>query len=471
MTVSNLSDLIFFVSRNAFGSALASIQSVLESIEHDVLDEATDIPFGNLAATKKLRQNIQKLDADISKMQSSRTEAKYEIVISYYRPTWYKAFAKTMDGLSRNLYGFSLAVEREGRIIQSQKIEAQLSQHRPTSTEADQSILRMRRQHQLENGDTLMSQGSGYIALGTKKPDDGGTVSRIEYKLIARLNSSVQPEIKQFIQICTQFMRSIRRLLDEHDAIPKTHLQDASPCHHQDLTKAMDSLQRAKIILQKGYEQRRAEPTEDHYLIYTILFSLTQFGEKLIELEQEANQLIKKRRSGRFPTIFFPRVNLKKWLEKANDNIASERNATEQVLFEQNLLQREETRRSRAPEQLQPSSSVAVAEEKDSSDDDAFPVQPPYRSNGVIDPRLSTESDWVEADRTAIPLQNAPGEHAWNRWLYVFNEWFHTDPFRYAIKFTVTMEVLALMAWLPIPGANELYNVSNSLYKNLGFEN
>jgi hypothetical protein len=408
-----------------------------------------------LAATKKLRQNIQKLDADVNKMQSSRTEAKYEIVISYYRPTWYKAFAKTMDGLSRNLYGFSLAVEREGQIIQSQKIEAQLAQHARPQT-AERSVLQMRRQHQLENGDTMMSQGSGYIALGTKKLEDGGTVSRIEYKLIGRLNSSIQPEIKQFIQICTQFIRFIRHVLGENDAIPKTDIQDALVYHQKDLTKAMDSLQRAKIILQKEYEQRRAEPTEDHYLIHTVLFSLTQFGEKLIELEHEAHKLIQKRSSSRFPSIFFPHVNFKKWLEKTNKNVASERNATEQVLFEQNLLQREETRRSMRDSPR--ATSSAAVEEKDSSDEEG-PVQPPPST--IADPtsRLSAESGWVEGERTSTPLQNAPGAHIWNKWLYEINEWFQTDPFRYAIKFTITMEVLALMAWLPIPGVNELYNV------------
>lgn len=402
-----------------------------------------------------------KLDADISKMQSSRTEAKYEIVISYYRPTWYKGFAKTMDGLSRNLYGFSLAVEREGRIIQSQKIHDQLSRHRPTTTEADQSILRMRRQHQLQNGDTMMSQGSGYIALGTKKLEDGGTVSRIEYKYIAQLNLSVQPDIKQFIQISTQFMRSIRHLLENHDAIPKPHFHETSLCHDEDLTNAMDSLQRAKITLQKEHERRRAEPTEDHYLIYTVLFSLTQFGEKLIELEQEANRLIQKRHSGRFPTVFFPHVNLQRWLEKSSNDMANEPNATEQVLFEENFLQLEETRRTvREHNASETRTSTAVENKTDSSEEDEVDVRPSYGPNGTVDSRLSTESDWVDGNNTTIPLQNMPGAHAWNKCLYKLNEWFQTDPFRYAIKFTVTMQLLGLMAWLPIPGINEMYNVT-----------
>ncbi|KAI8640155.1 Fusaric acid resistance protein-like-domain-containing protein [Parasitella parasitica] len=468
------------VSENAFGSALASVQNVLESISSDIFQQE-NLAFTDLSASKKLRQHIQTLDADISKMQSSRTEAKYEIIVSRYCPTWYKEFAQTMSGLSRNLYGFSLAVEREGQIMLNQKIQAQLDSYRHSgNAEQQQQSLRLRRQ-QFEHGDTLMSQGSGYIAVGTDKIEGGGTVSRIEYKLISRLQSSIQPEIKQFVAICMSFMRAIRHRLAENDAIPPIHKlsEKEGICHSRDLTKAMESLQEAKIILQKQYEDRRAQPTEDHYLIYTLLFSLIQFGKKLIKLEEQADQLIKKRAGGRLPRIFLPRMNFVKWLGKANEDAHSGRNATEQVLFgQQNILQREETRKSTNAKSTRAEKSnnnngessktpvnmgtfTANSRPSTSSgNSSSINIQKymPHKPNGAVEKRMSMESDWIDDDQASLPLQNAPGTHVWNRWLHNINEWLRRDPTRYAIKFAVTMELLALMAWLPIDGINELYN-------------
>lgn len=463
---------------------MASIQNVLEFIDSDIFQES-NLAFTDLSASKKLRQNIQTLDASISKMQSSRTEAKYEIVVSHYSPTWYKQFAKTMSGLSRNLYGFSLAVGREGEIMLHQKIQAQLDAHRHNyrdefAEQQHQQSLRLRKQ-QFDHGDTLMSQGSGYIAMGTDKLEGGGTVSRIEYKLISHLQSSIQPEIKQFITICISFMKSIRHKLAENSAIPMHQRPSGSEevCHVKDLARAMQSLQQAKIILQKQNEDRRAQPTEDHYLIYTLLFSLTQLGKKMIELEEEANQLIEKKAGGKYPRIFFPRMNLKKWLGKANENAHNQRAATEQVLFDQqDLLQREETRKSTKNDRvddidnmeasignIRMKAAAAVANNTGSSSSISISsevIREPtasHKPHGAIEKRMSMESDWIDDDQSPIPLQHAPGTHAWNRWFQHINEWFKKDPTRYAFKFTVTMELLALMAWLPIKGVNELYVV------------
>ncbi|KAF1798828.1 hypothetical protein V8B55DRAFT_1522063 [Mucor lusitanicus] len=472
------------VSENAFGSALASIQNVLEFVESDIFQES-NLAFTDLSASKKLRQNIQTLDADISKMQSSRTEAKYEIVVSHYCPTWYKQFAKTMSGLSRNLYGFSMAVGREGEIMLHQKIQAQLNLHRHNhrdefAEQQHQQSLRLRKQ-QFEHGDTMMSQGSGYIAMGTDKLEGGGTVSRIEYKLISHLHSSIQPEIKQFIAICISFMKSIRHKLAENSAIPMHQRPSGSDqvCHIKDLARAMQSLQDAKIILQKQNEDRRAQPTEDHYLIYTLLFSLTQFGKKMIELEEQANQLIAKRAGGKYPRVFFPRMNFKKWLGKANETAQDQRAATEQVLFDQQeLLQREETRKSTrnglvddtdnieaSNGNIRMKTTAAMTNNKSSNSSssssiDSEIIHEPtvsHKPHGTIEKRMSMESDWIDDDQSPIPLQHAPGTHVWNKWFHHISEWLKKDPTRYAIKFTVTMELLALMAWLPINGVNEMY--------------
>lgn len=420
-------------------------------------------------------------------MQSSRTEAKYEIVVSHYCPTWYKQFAKTMSGLSRNLYGFSMAVGREGEIMLHQKIQAQLNLHRHNhrdefAEQQHQQSLRLRKQ-QFEHGDTMMSQGSGYIAMGTDKLEGGGTVSRIEYKLISHLHSSIQPEIKQFIAICISFMKSIRHKLAENSAIPMHQRPSGSDqvCHIKDLARAMQSLQDAKIILQKQNEDRRAQPTEDHYLIYTLLFSLTQFGKKMIELEEQANQLIAKRAGGKYPRVFFPRMNFKKWLGKANETAQDQRAATEQVLFDQQeLLQREETRKSTrnglvddtdnieaSNGNIRMKTTAAMTNNKSSNSSssssiDSEIIHEPtvsHKPHGTIEKRMSMESDWIDDDQSPIPLQHAPGTHVWNKWFHHISEWLKKDPTRYAIKFTVTMELLALMAWLPINGVNEMYVV------------
>lgn len=423
----NHCDLIY-VYRDALGSAISSIENVLEFIKIDVLKEC-EISFSDLSVSQKLRQIIKTLDGDISKMQTSRREAKYEIVISHYCPTWYKSLAQIMEGLSRNLYGFSLAVEREGQIVSRQVFASQT----PTQDFEKHDLSEIQKEVDL-------------IAL-TKSAKVDGTVSRIEYKLISRLQSSVQPEIKVFIQICISVIRCIRHRLQDNNAIPKAKNQTHVCSHHthqHDLTVGLESLKQAKIILQKEYEQRRAEPQEDHFLIYTILFSLTQFGKKLLLLELEADKLIKRKQSfGKLPRVYFPRVNILKWLGEAGENAKGERNPAEQVIFDQHhLLQRQDS--------VSTFSRVINDEEQGS---------------GSLQKRISVESDWTEdGDQETIPLQNAPGSHAWNKWLYYFHEWLQTDPVRYAMKFTITMVLIALMAWLPIPGANQLYNVSSFIF-------
>lgn len=426
--------------------------------------------FSDLSASKKLRQTIQTLDGDISKMQSSRKEAQYEIVVSHYCPMWYKSLAKTLEGLSQNLYGFSLAVEREGQVILCQKVNEQLSlQRNSNASKEEEQSLRLRKQQIEKNRETVINKGDDLMAVLTSTRIAAGDIKvsrRIEYKLISRLQSSVQPEIKKFIQICTKVILYIRHRLEDNGAISKgeTGMHTCpNHTHRLDLQEAMESLKEAKIILQKEYEARRAVPTEDHFLIYTILFSLTQFGNNLAELEQEADQLIARKTTGRYPRVFFPRVaSFRKWLGKASESVKGARNPAEQVLFnQQNSLQREEIRSEN--NSVSPASSTTAGpgyENEEQGRNSSSTKSAMYGANDAIEKRSSEDSDWTN-DQQTTPLQNAPGSHIWNRWLHSFSEWFLTDPVRYAIKFAVTMELLALMAWLPIPGVNALYNVSD----------
>ncbi|OBZ82489.1 hypothetical protein A0J61_09461 [Choanephora cucurbitarum] len=461
------------ISEESFGSALASVSAVLDCIDTQILKD-DGAPFSDLSASKKLRQTIQKLDGDISKMQKSRKDAKYEIVISHYCPLWYKSLAHTLDGMLQNLYGLSLAVEREAQIMISQKLGAQLNQNRKTNV-AD-PLLREKREFAFESGDMLMRQGSGYIPMNTGETDNRsesnatdtiGTLAGLEYRFISQLNSSIQPEIRQFVNISAFAMKSIRKKLEQHHVI-----HSKVPCvaeekpDERNLHSALLKLDNAKIILQKGFEEHHSEPREDHYLIFTVLFSLTQFGKKLIELERQADRLIKKRTTGRFPAIFFPRVNLKKWLGQTDENLRMENSLTGHVLYEQqqNLLQREETRKAdlkrelnskgHNSEQSDDHSSSSTVNQSTNNEHRSYGL----RARGGIENRLSFESDWVEEDDAKAALHNQPGRHIWTRWLYAISAWCKTDPFRYAVKFAVTMELLALMAWLPIPGVNDIYN-------------
>ncbi|KAG0766962.1 hypothetical protein G6F16_004744 [Rhizopus arrhizus] len=416
------------LSETSFGNALSSIQDVLEFIEQEVLKDS-DNDFSDLSASKKLHQYIQKLDGDISKMQVARKEAKYEIVVSHYRPIWYKSFAATLDSLSRYLYGFSLTVEREGEILESQKS----GQHKENGKQ-DSIAIEIEQQ-------MLRIDGRGAPNYYTNSTN----ISQIEYKLISQLQSSVQPQLRRFIQICISVLNCIQFRLEENDAIPRRgKVPREKTIDHLDLKEALRNLKEAKIILENEYQQRKAEPIEDHFMIYTILFTLTQFGNKLFELEEQANNLIAKRK-GRFPRIFFPRVPLKKWLGQAGQNAKGERTVTEQVLFDQrDLLQREESRHNMATSSESTSSEPSTAAR--------------YKPSGPIEKRLSIESDWIDDKDVLTPLQNSPGTHFWNRYLQILDDWIRTDPVRYAIKFAVTMELLALMSWLPIEGVNELYN-------------
>ncbi|KAI8387410.1 aluminum activated malate transporter-domain-containing protein [Blakeslea trispora] len=460
------------ISEESFANALASISAVLDCIDAQIFRD-NDVPFSDLSASKKLRQTIQKLDGDISKMQKSRKDAKYEIVISHYCPLWYNSLAHTLDGMLQNLYGLSLAVEREAQIVISQKLGTQLNQQRkPNSVDP---LQRDKREFVFDNADVLMRQGSGYIPMDideTDKRSDSnvtdtiGTLTGLEYRFISQLNSSIQPEIKQFVNISAHAMKCIRQRLEKHHAIhSKVQCVAQGMLNERNLQSALLKLDNAKMILQKGFEEHHSEPREDHYLIFTVLFSLTQFGKKLIELEKEADRLIKKRTTGRLPSIFFPRANLKKWLGQTDENLRMENSLTSHVLYEQQqeLLQREETRKADLQRELTSKGRKSQQDEHSSSStvyqrEDKEHHSHSLRSRGGLNNRLSFESDWVDQDSEKIPLHNQPGRHIWTRWFYAISTWCRSDPFRYAVKFAITMELLALMAWLPIPGVNDLYN-------------
>ncbi|KAI7907703.1 uncharacterized protein BX663DRAFT_491781 [Cokeromyces recurvatus] len=458
-------------SEISFGKAFISVQNVLEYLNTHVFSEEC-YAFEDRSVTKQLRQNINQLDADISRMKRAKNEAKYEIVLSYYCPTWYKPIANKMEDLSRHFFGLMLAFERESQIITQQRIDSQsllVSSNRThENSEYCQRLIRMRQDNNEMDGSGV-DQGSSYLSMDdntTNKLNQGeASISRVEYKLISHLQSSIQPEMKKFFQTSLDYIKAIRCHLEKEDAIQQpiqnkstTHKDQSYNCRHKELECIIQSLQEAKIILQNEYEKgQNPKVTEDHYLIYTVLFSLSQIGEKLFELEKEATKLIQKRRyNQRFPTLFFPKVPFKKWLGKASYSVKQQQTINDQILFDQQgLLKKDQIVTSRSSSNID-SILPTVKDEhfnKPNSDNNS---NKQHDSNILLS---SGENSWVIGNEKIITsLHNAPGTHWWNKWLYAINGWMRGDSTRYALKYAIIMELLALMAWLPIQGVNDLYN-------------
>ncbi|KAI9482971.1 MAG: hypothetical protein EXX96DRAFT_518941 [Benjaminiella poitrasii] len=440
-------------SEISFGDAFTSIQDALEYANTHLFNDENDTnnnikAFGDPSIAKQLRQNIKKLDVDISQIKRAKNEAKYEVVISYYCPTWYKPIASIMEGLSRNFFGFMLAYERESQIMTQQKIGDQLLSSRCKSSEYCQNSIRMRQ----EDTDTRDAAKLDYRGI---------SVLRIEYKLISHLQSSIQPEMKNFFQTSLEYTKAIRNRLEENQAIRprKASIKGSYVCRRKELQDVIKSLQEAKIILQKEYEEsHNPKVSEDHYLIYTVLFSLIQIGEKLFELDKEANILIERRKQGRLPTLFFPKVHFKEWLRKASDDARDRQTITDQIFLDQQSVLTKERSFTR-----QSSGSLSMTENAMQSVEDVSDTNENVRTLSVDEStqlqKSVAESDWIIGnEKIMTSLHNAPGEHKWNQWLYRANEWIQADYTRYAFKYALVMELLALMAWLPVQGVNTLYN-------------
>ncbi|KAI8370645.1 uncharacterized protein BYT42DRAFT_502361 [Radiomyces spectabilis] len=396
-------------SEASLGHAIASVRNVLTFIQDNILKSDQSIPFADdIEVAGQLRQMNDQLQADINQMKKAIKEAKYEIVISRYSPRSHRQIAKSLDALSRNMLGFSLAFAREVEIM-----------------------LRLKSQTIIEKKPSLYDERPHSLPL-----DNG--YHPAQYKQLARLQSAVQPDMYRFIQVCNYAVSGIEARLADHKAIPASGTggpTNDKESQEESLSEALEHLRSAELILEQEYEERRSSPVQDHFLVYSIVFSLIEFGRELIQLEEHTDALLKQRTSQRWPSIFFPRMPLHKWISRASESRA-QRVPAEDAVFEIEGLERERTR--------QPSN--------------AGPSDAADASAGIHrEHRLSTESQFTDVEK-GIPLQHAPGLHAWNQWLRTFNRWMHRGPTRYAIKFAITMELLALMSWLPVPGANDLYN-------------
>lgn len=440
-----------------------AFRGVLEYVEHDMLrEDASESIASSTSKADRLKQLNDKLQATIDLMKKAQQEAKYEIVLSHYAPPWYKPIVRSLDRMAAHMFGLALTVQRANKIILEQRLDAQLgprSKQKAKYMQHENDILEYERMNIHEENMT--------IERGTHVPviSPAPSLHRLEYKHISRLQASIQPAMKHFIQCCTDSLNDIQEKLASHKAIPRQFRQQkkhdgssqssnlsASTIRDNASTRTVDasgdmepkagnlaevSLTESLVMLQSNADETfRAEyeltaPSEDHFLVYTLLYTLIAFGKELIAMEEETDLLFQRRRHT-WPRIFFPGVQLRKWLLRASDYSKGIQTEDERAVLGQQEFQ-DRTQRMH--------------------EDEAIQGQAGSSSN------VEHEKDWGE-NEPLIPLQNAPGRHFWNKWFSVLNNWIEYGPTRYAIKFTVTMELLAFMAWLPIDGVNDLYNVS-----------
>ncbi|KAI9029606.1 Fusaric acid resistance protein-like-domain-containing protein [Phycomyces nitens] len=423
-------------------NVLCSLSQILDFVHTDILkNDDAGIMSADIELATKLSVMSDKLQAEVTKMHKAWSEAKYEVVVSHFYPRWYKETIHSVEALCQNMLGFSLSIEKEARIMQEIKVSRQLDESYASKEKNEYDTLRQR-QPGVNNLD-VYSTNNMTNSISASHP--------IKYLHIVRLQNLIQPELKQFLWACKKIMEEIRIEMAERKAIPGKHAlpkhqEHTSPDFIQNtesicsLDKALGDIKATYILLHREFKDRNMTPLEEHYLVYTIVFTLIEFGREMKNLEVCVNKLLEHRKPGSWSRLFFPKVPLKKWLSKGGNDNKGEHDPIEQTLFSQEL-ERVETRpglrtRNSSTSEIRDTSTIIS------------------RRRSVV----SVESDYGEFVNEEYPLHNAPGKHIWNQWLRSIFDFFRTGPARYAIKYGIVTELLAFMAWLPIPGVNQLYN-------------
>ncbi|KAI7869836.1 uncharacterized protein EV154DRAFT_530426 [Mucor mucedo] len=438
-------------AEQAFGSSIESMKDVLSFVHEELLkNDNSGVITNDVTASTKLQTLTNKLQKDIGNMKSARKEAKYELIVSYYTPKSYKPLLHSISSLAENLFGFSLAIKREVKAhldkLKNQQMDTVITASgrqtmSPLLTEVQSSIL---------SGDTLL----------------GGR----EYKNIDRLQSSIQPSLKRFISTCILTLDQIEKDLIAHKAISIKH-DKGSKTHSIskiNLVSALEEFKETETTFQDEYDRAGHLPSEEHFLIFTVIFTMVQFGQELIRLQTHAEELIKCSTEGEswIKRIHLPRVEFKNWLSKTSYQNEGQA-LSENVFLDSRKLEIMKTRTMQT-------SAAPVEEKAEEDDDESFNrerrrvselvTRIESRTNeSIVDQNIMQEEheklDKEEyEEQESVPLHQTPGKHIWNRKLYSLNKWFQYAPTRYAIKFTITMQLLALMAFLPFHGISDIYS-------------
>lgn len=268
------------------GNSIESIKNVLSFVHEDLLkNDDSGVMTGDISANLKLQALNQKLQKDISSMKAARQDAKYELIVSYYNPSSYKPLAHSLVRIAEDLFGFSLAIKREVRIMLEKKVKAHLAGYekrshcQATTTSYKQTAIPM---VPIANSVVVTSRNKNDHMEDTLLSGDTLLQGR-EYKDIAKLQSSIQPALKTFLKTCILALNQIENDLIENRAISvkQTHNKaEAQSAPKINLVAALDAFKETEVQLQQGYKESNTVPSEDRFLVFTVIFTLVEFGKR-----------------------------------------------------------------------------------------------------------------------------------------------------------------------------------------------
>ncbi|KAI8353382.1 aluminum activated malate transporter-domain-containing protein [Blakeslea trispora] len=480
-------------AEQSLGNSIQSIKTVLSFVHKDLLkNDDSNLITGDIPASTKLQNLNNKLQKDIASMREARKDAKYEIVISYYAPKYYKPLSQSLSALSHHLLGFSLAIKREVRIMAEKKVEAHLRNNSNNRSPAENNP-------DVACSTTLSSsQSSGFTSATNVNQSSlsipgtwhGDTLLQgREYKSIGRLQSIIQPSLKIFLSACIEVLDQIEHELIDNKAITVSNRPVQTRSNHSrattDLSKALQDFKKTEILIKQEYDVQDTAPSEDHCLIFTIIYTLVEFGKELIILQNCANRLVSQSNQGKglIHRVHLSRVSWTQWLSRETNQIDS------QDLCHQLSISNKEVDLNHSQQNRDTSneSSISINQSITDSHDDAGTQKwskAPEESQVMLKRKASQIASRIEnvssltgtgfeeekdqmdfydqldfyQENETTPLQQAAGKQFWKKSLYRLNKWLQYGPTRYAFKFTIAAMLLSLMAFLPIPGVNKLYN-------------
>jgi hypothetical protein len=392
---------------------------------------------------KPLSQMKSKLQSDITALRKAAAEAKYELVVSHYSVNWLKPTTKSIEKIASILLSTTLAVEEEKRIILVNNLAANLGRQRTINS----GLSRLPSNDDMDDpyetyGLRRRSNASREVLTNPTSPYS--TIQKIEYKQLPSIQQAINPHVNEFLSVCSrcfcaiQYRLSKYKVFSSHQELIEQVMQDEdlSSIDNDNLKTLMkNGLKKffeVENIIQDGLDRCKTHPKEDHFLVYTLVFTLSECGYEIMRLDDHTKELVGKRT--RYPRVWIPKVPLKNLLKRTSRLAkGSTSPATEAIMENQDAILLTDMRRTASRMHQDP--VQALSNDTDEMDD----VESIYE----------------------VPLQNAPGKHWWNKVLLALMHWFQYGPTQYAFKFAISMEILALPAWLPVIGLNNWYNVSS----------
>jgi hypothetical protein len=408
-----------------------------------MLEEHSENNSSGITTTKKAKI---KLHGDMSSLRKAASEAKYELVVSHYSASWFKSTTNSLEKIASILASTTLALESERKVILASKLATQLGAARSNARQlgvpamiltidSDDSLREqhLRRRRSVASRDQLTHTNSPY-----------STVQRIDYKLLPVIQQSISPHINAFLLVCCrcfcaiQYRMTKNKVFESHAELMDHVDEDQylASCSSNDLHdlmwSAVNEFKSMEATIQDGIDRHNTHPREEHYLVYTLVFNLLECGNEILKLDQYTKELVSKRT--KYPRIWMPNVTFKKLLTKTSGlTKGSTSPATQAIMENQDAVVLPDMRRTASRMRQDP--ETVDKEEDDELED----IETVYE----------------------VPLQNAPGRFWWNRAMLSVTRWFQYGPTQYAFKFAVSMEILALIAWLPVPGLNAWYNTNH----------